>query len=90
MKQIQFNFSRQKKIKQLPVINQFDLENIYKMLKSFEVYRYKQAFNINVKLATDPKKSEQNVRGVCVLPKGLGKEVRVCFYGKDEESIRLA
>ena len=89
-KNLLFSFSRKKKTKALPVVQQFDLESTYKMLKSFEIYRFKQAFNINVKLSTDPKKSEQNVRGVCVLPKGLGKEIRVCFYAKDEESISLA
>jgi large subunit ribosomal protein L1 len=68
----------------------YDLENAYKLLKSYEIYRFKQAFNINIKLGTDPKKSDQNVRGVCILPKGLGKEIRVCFYAKDQESIELA
>jgi large subunit ribosomal protein L1 len=48
-----------------------------------------QSLEIALKLAIDPKKSEQSIRGAVSLPKGIGKARRVVVFADGEEA-RLA
>lgn len=32
----------------------------------------------------NPTKSDQNIRGTCVLPAGLGNVIRICVFAGDE------
>jgi large subunit ribosomal protein L1 len=44
-----------------------------------------QSLEIAIKLAIDPKKSEQSIRGSVSLPKGIGKTRRVVVFADGEE-----
>ena len=37
-----------------------------------------------LKLNVDPKYHDQNVRGICILPAGTGKEVKICVFAGEE------
>ncbi|OPX23898.1 MAG: 50S ribosomal protein L1 [Planctomycetales bacterium 4484_113] len=44
-----------------------------------------ETIDVAVRLAVDPRKADQNVRGSVVLPHGTGKEVRVAVFTKGEK-----
>lgn len=53
--------------------------------------KFKESVEAIVRLAVDPKQGDQNIRGTCVLPAGLGKEVKVCvFADKDMKEQVMA
>jgi large subunit ribosomal protein L1 len=57
-----------------------------KVLKSFTPTKADQSIEIAVKLAIDPKKSEQSIRGSVSLPKGIGKARRVIVFADGAEA----
>jgi large subunit ribosomal protein L1 len=57
-----------------------------KILKSFTPTKADQSIEIAVKLAIDPKKSEQSIRGSVSLPKGIGKVRRVIVFADGAEA----
>ena len=57
-----------------------------KVLKSFVPTKADQTVEIAVKLAIDPKKSEQSIRGSLSLPKGIGKARRVIVFADGAEA----
>ena len=57
-----------------------------KILKSFAPTKTDQTIEIAVKLAIDPKKSEQSIRGSLSLPKGIGKARRVIVFADGAEA----
>ena len=57
-----------------------------KILKSFTPTKADQTVEIAVKLAIDPKKSEQSIRGSLSLPKGIGKARRVIVFADGAEA----
>ena len=57
-----------------------------KVLKTFTPTKVDQSVEIAVKLAIDPKKSEQSIRGSVSLPKGIGKARRVIVFADGAEA----
>jgi large subunit ribosomal protein L1 len=57
-----------------------------KVLKSFTPTKADESVEIAVKLAIDPKKSEQSIRGSVSLPKGIGKARRVIVFADGAEA----
>ena len=41
---------------------------------------FKESMDAIIQLNVDPTKGDQNVRGTCIMPAGIGKEVKVCVY----------
>lgn len=56
------------------------------LVKTFTAKKLDQTLEIAVKLAIDPKRSEQSIRGAVSLPKGIGKERRVVVFADGEEA----
>ncbi|MDQ7090222.1 MAG: 50S ribosomal protein L1 [Methylococcales bacterium] len=50
------------------------------ILKEFTSTKFNEAVDISINLGIDARKSDQNVRGATVLPKGTGKTVRVAVF----------
>src|SRR5262249_9791990 len=48
--------------------------------------KFDETIEIAVNLGVDPKQSDQNVRGVCVLPNGTGRTVRVAVFARDKKA----
>ena len=82
---------KKKKIKDksnAPIINRYvyDPLSAFKMLKAHSYASFDENMHLYIRLGTDPKRSEFNVRGSCYLPYGNGKSVKVGFVpGNDEE-----
>ncbi len=49
--------------------------------------KFKGALDVSLNLGVDPRHADQNVRGACVLPKGLGKQVRVIVFAKGQKAV---
>lgn len=59
------------------------------LLKEITFTKFDASADIDVRLGVDPRKADQNVRGVVSLPNGTGKVVRVlvlCTPDKEEEA----
>src|SRR6516162_2370226 len=64
----------------------YQVDEAVKILKSFTPTKADQSVEIAVKLAIDPKKSEQSIRGSVSLPKGIGKARRVIVFADGAEA----
>ena len=64
----------------------YETTEAVKILKSFTPTKADQSIEIAVKLAIDPKKSEQSIRGSVSLPKGIGKARRVIVFADGAEA----
>ena len=63
-----------------PVIDALEL------LKELSTVKFDESVEAAVKLGIDPRKSDQNVRGATVLPKGTGKKVKVAVFAQGEQA----
>jgi len=64
-------------------LTKFDAEKIYSLkeasdvIKNFSKLKFDPSIDLAVNLGVDPKKADQNVRGIVSLPNGTGKDVKV-------------
>ena len=58
------------------------------LLKSLPASKFEESVDISVNLGIDSRKSDQNVRGACVLPNGTGKTVRVAVFAQGENATK--
>jgi large subunit ribosomal protein L1 len=52
------------------------------VMKNFVSSKFDESLDVAVNLGVDPRHADQIVRGVCSLPNGLGKTVRVAVFAK--------
>ena len=60
----------------------YDVKAAIELVKSCASAKFDESFDVAVQLGIDPRKSDQVVRGACVLPEGTGKEVRVAVFAQ--------
>ena len=71
---------------------QVDREKLYpltdalSMIKNLSSVKFDETVDVSVNLGINAKKSDQNVRGATVLPKGTGKTVRVAVFAEGENA----
>ncbi|MDH4134766.1 MAG: 50S ribosomal protein L1 [Gammaproteobacteria bacterium] len=70
----------------------YPLDDALSLLKQTASAKFDESVDVAVNLGIDAKKSEQNVRGSAVLPRGTGKTVRVAVFaeGAQAEAARKA
>ncbi|MDL2058769.1 50S ribosomal protein L1 [Mesosutterella sp. AGMB02718] len=70
----------------------YDVKSAIDLVKSCATAKFDESFDVAVQLGIDPKKSDQVVRGACVLPEGTGKVVRVAVFtqGANAEAAKAA
>lgn len=57
-----------------------------KLLKQTTVAKFDETIDLALHLTTDPKKSDQNVRGTVSLPAGTGKKIKLLVFAKGEKA----
>ena len=64
----------------------------FEVLKSLPHAKFDETVDVHMRLGIDPRHAEQQLRGVIVLPAGLGKEVRILVFaeGDGERNAREA
>lgn len=64
----------------------YDLSEAVKMLKERANAKFDETIEIAMNLGVDPRHADQMVRGVCNLPNGSGRNVRVGVFAKDAKA----
>lgn len=67
----------------------YSLEEAAALVKEITFTKFDASVDVDIRLGVDPRKANQMVRGVCTLPNGTGKEVRVlalCTPDKEAEA----
>ena len=76
-------------------LTKFETEKLYTLkeasdvVKNFSKLKFDSSIDLAVNLGVDPKKADQNVRGIVSLPNGTGKDVKVLALvtpDKEEEA----
>ncbi|MCQ2215050.1 MAG: 50S ribosomal protein L1 [Bacteroidales bacterium] len=68
---------------------QYDINEAAALVKEITTTKFDASLDVDVRLGVDPRKANQMVRGVCTLPHGTGKQVRVlvlCTPDKEAEA----
>jgi large subunit ribosomal protein L1 len=71
-------------IKQLEMNNVYSLKEAISLLKKMSLPKFDASIDLHFSLNIDPKKSDQTVRGIVLLPHGTGKKLRVAVFCKGE------
>lgn len=60
----------------------YPLDEALKILKETASAKFDESVDVAINLGIDAKKSDQNVRGTAVMPRGTGKKVRVAVFAE--------
>lgn len=75
-----------KSLKSVINAREFTLEEAINLIKKAKLVKFDPSLNVAVNLNIDPKKGDQNIRGSAVLPGGLGKEIKVAVFARDQKA----
>ena len=64
----------------------YSVKEAVAMLKARANAKFDETVEIAMNLNVDPRYADQNVRGVCALPHGNGKTIRVAVFAKDAKA----
>ena len=67
----------------------YSIDEAAQLVKEITFTKFDASVDLDVRLGVDPRKANQMVRGVCTLPHGTGKQIRVlvlCTPDKAEEA----
>ncbi len=64
----------------------YNLEDAVKLIKENANAKFDETVEIAMNLGVDPRHADQMVRGVCELPKGSGRTLRVAVFAKDAKA----
>ena len=62
---------------------EYSLEEAVALLPTFNLPKFDESVELAINLGVDPKHADQNVRGMVALPNGIGKDVKVLVFAKD-------
>ena len=77
-------------ISKMKPIYEYDPVLAIKLMKSTSYRHFPESVDICIKLGINPKRTDHNIRGTCVLPSGVGRTQRICFFGGNAEEEALA
>src|SRR5918996_1367636 len=64
----------------------YDLNAALKLIKQRAIAKFDETIEVVLNLGVDPRHADQMVRGVCNLPNGTGRKVRVAVFAKADEA----
>ena len=62
---------------------EYSLEEAVELLTTFSLPKFDESVELAINLGVDPKHADQIVRGMVALPNGIGKDVKVLVFAKD-------
>ena len=62
---------------------EYSLEEAVELLTTFNLPKFDESVELAINLGVDPKHADQSVRGMVALPNGIGKDVKVLVFAKD-------
>ena len=63
---------------------EYSLEEAAELLSSFSHPRFDESVELAINLGVDPKHADQIVRGTVALPNGIGKDIKVLVFARDD------
>ena len=63
---------------------EYSLEEATEFLIGFSKTKFDESIEVAINLGVDPKHSDQIVRGTVSLPNGIGKDIRILVFAKDD------
>ena len=66
----------------LDPVKTYELNEALKLLKQRAIAKFDETIEVALNLGVDPRHADQMVRGVCNLPNGTGRRVRVAVFAK--------
>ncbi len=64
----------------------YDIDEAVKLVKQNASAKFDETVEVAMNLGVDPRHADQMVRGVCQLPNGSGRTVRVAVFAKDDKA----
>lgn len=64
----------------------YSIDEACKLVVDTKSAKFDETVDVAIRLGVDPAKADQNVRGSCALPHGLGKTIRVAVFAKGEKA----
>jgi len=64
----------------------YAVDDAIALLKDMPRAKFLESVDVSINLGVDPRKSDQNVRGSTILPKGTGKTVRVAVFAQGDNA----
>lgn len=64
----------------------YGLDEAVKMIKARATAKFDETIEVAIALGVDPRHADQMVRGVCALPNGSGREVRVAVFARGDKA----
>ena len=64
----------------------YDLSSAVKIVKQNAKAKFDETIEMSMNLGVDPRHSDQMVRGVCELPNGTGRTVRVAVFARGDKA----
>lgn len=68
---------------ELDPTKQYSVEDAIQLIKKYATAKFDETLEISMNLNVDPRKAEQNLRGVIQLPNGTGKTLTVAVFAKE-------
>ncbi|MEZ4546247.1 MAG: 50S ribosomal protein L1 [Thermodesulfobacteriota bacterium] len=68
----------------------YELDQAMKLLEETKTAKFDETVEVAVKLGIDPRQANQQIRAGMVLPHGIGKDIRVAVFAKDEKQKEAA
>ena len=63
---------------------EYSLEEAAELLSSFSHPKFDESVELAINLGVDPKHADQLVRGTVALPNGIGKDIKVLVFARDD------
>ena len=81
--------SRKAKIIEEKIENEkvYDLTEAINLLKEVKSTKFDESLEVSLRLGVDTHKADQMIRGTCLMPNGLGKEIRLLVFAKGDKAI---
>ena len=73
-------------------IASYNKTNVYEPADALKIVvdtakaKFDETIELHVRLGVDPRHADQQVRGVCILPNGTGKTLKVLVIAKGEKA----
>lgn len=64
----------------------YEIDAALNLIKELPKAKFVESVDVSINLGIDPRKSDQNVRGATVLPRGTGKTVRVAVFAQGDNA----
>jgi len=74
----------QEAIKLLDRTKDYSPQEAIELVKKMTNAKFDEAVELHLRMGIDPRNASQQIRGVALLPNGLGKEVRVLVFAQGE------